>query len=87
MPAVDYRMPGGLGPHELAATLQAAFRSEKVIGVDITIYNPLLDDATLSAGRVLAGAVAPLFQQPTVSTALRRHPDVDRCMRRAYCCI
>lgn len=61
MPAVDYRMPGGLTPDELVSILRAALQSEKVVGLDITIYNPSLDDESLSAGRVLAAAVSTAF--------------------------
>jgi arginase len=43
MPAVDYRMPGGLQWDELAAILQTALASGKALGIDITIFNPKLD--------------------------------------------
>ena len=39
----------------------AALRSAKVVGLNITICNPLLDDEELSAGRMLADAVAGAF--------------------------
>src|SRR5690606_2522254 len=61
MPAVDYRMPGGLTPDELSSALRTALRSPMAVGMDITIYNPTLDDALLSAGRVLARAVSSAF--------------------------
>jgi len=44
MPAVDYRMPDGLSWDELASTLRAAVASTKALGVNITIFNPRLDD-------------------------------------------
>jgi arginase len=44
MPAVDYRMPGGLSLSELAKILQAAIASGRAIGLNITIFNPELDD-------------------------------------------
>jgi arginase len=43
MPAVDYRMPGGLQWDELAAILRTAVASGKALGIDITIFNPKLD--------------------------------------------
>lgn len=43
MPAVDYRMPGGLTWDELTSTLRAAIASGQVIGITITIFNPRLD--------------------------------------------
>ena len=57
MPAVDYRQPGGLTPDELASILAAAIATERVAGVEVTIYNPTLDaDGTAGAAltRVLA---------------------------------
>jgi arginase len=43
MPAVDYRMPGGLQWDELTAILRTALASGKALGIDITIFNPKLD--------------------------------------------
>ena len=42
MPAVDYRMPGGLSWDELAVILRAAVTGGAV-GIDVTIFNPRLD--------------------------------------------
>jgi arginase len=57
MPAVDYRQPGGLSPDELATVLAVAVAPGRVVGVEVTIYNPALDpDGT--AGAVLTGALA-----------------------------
>jgi arginase len=42
MPAVDYRMPGGLSWDELATLLCAAV-SGGAIGINVTIFNPKLD--------------------------------------------
>ena len=53
MPAVDYRQPDGLSPAELVAVLAAAIATGRVAGIDVTIYNPNLDDADLTAGRGL----------------------------------
>ena len=43
MPAVDYRLAGGLSWDELKRTLQVAVGSGKAVGLEITIYNPKLD--------------------------------------------
>jgi arginase len=42
-PAVDYRLPGGLGVQELGAVLRALVVSDTAVGMDVTIYNPALD--------------------------------------------
>jgi arginase len=56
MPAVDYRMPNGLGWNELVACLQTAMSSGRAIGLQVTIYNPKLD-RELSAGHRLVDAL------------------------------
>jgi arginase len=43
MPAVGYRMPGGLSWEELETILNAAMRSGRAAGIDITIFEPPLD--------------------------------------------
>jgi arginase len=43
MPAVDYRLPGGLSWAELTAVLRIAADSGRAVGIEITIYNPKLD--------------------------------------------
>jgi arginase len=57
MPAVDYRLPDGLSWDEGASVLTTAMRSGRVVGVEVTIYNPALD-ADGSAGRALTDMVA-----------------------------
>ncbi len=57
MPAVDYRIPGGLSWDELKATLEIALRSGKAVGIEIAIYNPNLDPDG-SAGRQLTHLLA-----------------------------
>ena len=48
MPAVDYRLPDGLGWDELITTLQLAVAG-RAVGLDVTIFNPSLDpDGTLA---------------------------------------
>jgi arginase len=56
MPAVDYRIPGGLTWDELALILRAAMRSGRAAGLEITIYNPRLDKDG-SAGRGLSETI------------------------------
>lgn len=53
MSAVDFRVPGGLSWDELGAALRIALASGKAVGIEVTIYNPRLDEDG-SAGRGLA---------------------------------
>jgi arginase len=53
MPAVDFRVPGGLSLEEFSMALQIALASERAIGIEIAIYNPRLDQDG-NAGRRLA---------------------------------
>ncbi|GAA1503312.1 arginase family protein [Streptomyces albidochromogenes] len=49
MPAVDYRLPGGLTWAELETVLRTALAGERARGFDVTIFNPRLDpDGTLA---------------------------------------
>jgi arginase len=57
MPAVDYRLPGGLRMEELTAVLRIAMATGRVMGIEVTIYNPKLDPSG-EAGRALAGTLA-----------------------------
>ncbi|GAB1576577.1 arginase family protein [Bordetella petrii] len=57
MPAVDFRVPGGLSWDELGAALRVALASGKAVGIEITIYNPRLDEGS-RAGRGLTGVLA-----------------------------
>jgi arginase len=43
LPAVDYRLPGGLGWDELATVIRRAASSGRAVGFDVTIFNPRLD--------------------------------------------
>lgn len=43
MPAVDYRMRGGLSWSELAVILRVAMATGRAAGIDVTIFNPALD--------------------------------------------
>lgn len=62
MPAVDFRVPDGLSWDALGATLRIALASGKAVGIEITIYNPRLDEDG-SAGRGLADVVAAALRQ------------------------
>jgi arginase len=53
LPAVDYRLPGGLSWAELETVLRLAIDSGRVVGVEITIFNPDLDpDVSIAAALV-----------------------------------
>jgi arginase len=43
MPAVDYRLPGGLSAAELSVILRSLVDSGKAVGLEITDFNPTLD--------------------------------------------
>ncbi len=59
MPAVDYRIPGGLSWEELGATIRAAVGSGRAVGLEVTIYNPQLDrDGSAGPGLVETIAAA-----------------------------
>jgi arginase len=57
MPAVEYRLPGGLSVDELKTVLRIALDSGKAVGLEVTIYNPDLDEDG-AAGRMLADLLA-----------------------------
>jgi arginase len=49
MPAVDYRLPGGLSWEELSATLRVLMETGKAVGLNLGIFNPALDpDGTIA---------------------------------------
>ena len=52
MPAVDYRLPGGLQLRELRFVLAHALATGRAVGLEVAIYNPALDPSG-SAGRML----------------------------------
>jgi arginase len=58
VPAVDYRMPGGLSLVELGAVLRAAMASGRVLGLHVTILNPRLD----TDGRAIAALMPALVR-------------------------
>lgn len=57
MPAVDFRVPGGLSWNELGSALRIFLASGKAVGLEVAIYNPRLDKDG-SAGRGLADMLA-----------------------------
>jgi arginase len=67
MPAVDYRLPDGLSWEELTSLLKAALSSGRAVGLEVTIYNPALDEDG-TAGRELTN---------TLVTALAMSPRID----------
>lgn len=44
MPAVDYRLAGGLGFEELSELLHILLDTGRAVGMDVTILNPALDE-------------------------------------------
>lgn len=70
MPAVDYRIPGGLAWDELATTVRLAVGSGRAVGLEITIFNPRLDDDG-SVARSLVGCIAAGLDRGASPTA---HP-------------
>jgi arginase len=43
MPAVDYRMKGGMSFTELSKLIKILLKSGRAVGMDLTIFNPNLD--------------------------------------------
>lgn len=64
MPAVEYRLPDGLSIQELRRTLEIALASGKAMGIEVTVYNPNLDEDD-EAGRELAGVLADALSKVT----------------------
>jgi arginase len=60
MPAVDYRLPGGLSWEELSGTLRAVMGTGKAVGLNVGIFNPLLDPDGVIARRLVSCLVAGL---------------------------
>src|SRR5207245_9868461 len=61
MPAVDWRLDGGLTPSEVVGLARPLVSGGLVAGMDVTIYNPSLDTDDQAAGPVLldVGAAVP----------------------------
>jgi arginase len=65
MPAVDYRMPGGLSWNELTTTLRTAMASGRAVGFELTIFNPRLDPDGAIARNLVDAIVAGLASRPS----------------------
>jgi arginase len=61
MPAVDWRLAGGLSAAEVVELARPLVQSGLVAGMDVTIYNPSLDADGLPAGRVLLDVVTRIL--------------------------
>jgi arginase len=66
MPAVDYRLAGGLSWDELETVTRMAFGTGRAVGLEVTIFNPTLDaDGSITRAlvaslvRALGGAASP----------------------------
>jgi len=57
MPAVDFRLPGGLLPVQLEKLLTMALDSGRAVVLEVTIYNPDLDTDG-RAGKLLTDLLA-----------------------------
>ncbi len=64
MPAVDYRTPGGLTWEEVEHVVAASADSGRLVGLQVTIYNPALD----APGAPLASRIVDLL-----AAGLRSH--------------
>ncbi len=60
MPAVDYRLPGGLGWGEAVLLLRRLRRTGRLAGVDVTIFNPALDPGNAIGAPFVAALVEGL---------------------------
>jgi arginase len=60
MPAVDYRLPGGLSWSELSATLRMLMRTGRTVGLNVGIFNPALDPDGSIARRLVSCLAAGL---------------------------
>jgi arginase len=63
MPAVDYRLPDGLTWTELETAIRAASASGDLVGLEVTIFNPLLDHDGAIA-RALVRCLISAIQEP-----------------------
>jgi arginase len=62
MPAVDYRMPGGLSWTQIEVVLRIALENSNAVGMQVTILNPTLDaDGTIA--RAFAGMLSRCFAE------------------------
>jgi arginase len=66
MPAVDYRLLGGLSLRELDAVLRTASGSHRAVGLEITVFNPHLDHDGALARSLVDTVVASLTTREAV---------------------
>jgi len=71
MPAVDYRIPDGLSWKELEAALRIALGSGAARGLEITIYNPRLDQDGMPAAGLVETLAAALGTSAPAEAASR----------------
>lgn len=83
MPAVDFRLPGGLSWGELGAALRLALESGKAVGLEITIDNPRLDEGG-SAGRGLTDLLAAALPPGIDANAGRAWSEIVGADRRRH---
>jgi arginase len=62
MPAVDWRVPGGLSASEIPELIEPLAAAGLLAGMDVTIYNPALDDHDHGAGRALTDLVVEIVR-------------------------
>jgi arginase len=60
MPAVDYRLPGGLSWNELRDTLRTLMATGNAVGLNVGIFNPVLDQTGAIARGLVSCLVAGL---------------------------
>jgi arginase len=61
MPAVDYRLAGGLSWDELSAALKILMASGQAVGINVGIFNPCLDEDGSIARRFVESLVGGLI--------------------------
>ncbi|HYO07084.1 MAG TPA: arginase family protein, partial [Phototrophicaceae bacterium] len=61
MPAVDYRINGGLDFHELSELLRVLISTRRGVGMSITVFNPHLDPDGSIAKNLVSSIVAGLL--------------------------
>ena len=61
MPAVDYRINGGLDFHELSELLRVLISTRKCVGMSITVFNPQLDPDGSIARNLVSIIIAGLL--------------------------
>ncbi len=66
MPAVDFRLPGGLSGADLAELLRAAAASGRAVGLEVTVYNPRLDEDGSAARALVSALIAGLSEHGAV---------------------